>query len=274
MTPKAALRYHGAKWMLGAWIIEHLPPHQVYVEPFGGSAAVLLRKPRAYAEVYNDLNDAVVNLFRVLRDPETAAALADMVTMTPFSRVEFSDGMDDDSYSPVERARRLLIRSYMGFGSNSIDVSSGFRSCSNRSGSTPARDWSRWPQRVPFLTDRLQGVIIESRDAETVMNTHDAETTLHYIDPPYVTETRTANGGYKHEFTDQDHVDLARQLHALQGMVVLSGYPSDLYDGLYPDWHQVERPALADGAKARTEVLWLNEAAHRSLEDNKPRLLL
>lgn len=62
------LRYHGGKWKLAPWIINHMAEHKTYVEPFGGGGSVLIRKPRAYAEVYNDLDGDVVNLFRVARD--------------------------------------------------------------------------------------------------------------------------------------------------------------------------------------------------------------
>ncbi|WP_427452208.1 DNA adenine methylase [Litorimonas sp. WD9-15] len=263
---KSACRYHGAKWMLAPWIIDHLPPHQVFVEAFAGSAAVLLRKPRSYAEVMNDLDDGVVNLFRVLRDPAQAAALREAITLTPFSRVEFDLARDmSTDLDAVEFARRFLVRSFQGHSSASVHKSTGFRSNSNRSGSTPAQDWARWPDRVTALVERLRGVVIEQRDFEPVLRSHDAAATVSYIDPPYVSSTRDAGTDYFHEFTDADHVRLAGVLHDLTGMVVLSGYQSEIYADLFGDWQRVDRPALADGARPRLESLWLNPAASDAL---------
>jgi len=75
MTPaRPVLRYHGGKWKLAPWIIAQMPPHRIYVEPFGGAASVLMRKSRVYAEVYNDRWDSVVNVFRVLRLNRAAAS--------------------------------------------------------------------------------------------------------------------------------------------------------------------------------------------------------
>lgn len=84
-----AIRYHGGKFRLANWIISHFPDHRCYVEPFGGAAGVLLQKPRSYAEVYNDLDGDVVNLFRVLRDPLLNQRLQDACVLTPYSRDEF-----------------------------------------------------------------------------------------------------------------------------------------------------------------------------------------
>ena len=62
------LRYHGGKFKLASWILAHFLPHRVYTESYGGGASVLLQKPRSYAEIYNDLDCEIVNLFRVVRD--------------------------------------------------------------------------------------------------------------------------------------------------------------------------------------------------------------
>jgi DNA adenine methylase len=189
------LRYHGGKWALAPWIISHFPPHQIYVEPFGGAASVLLQKPRCYAEIYNDLDGEIVSLFRVARD--RGRELQQLIELTPYSRAEFHDSFvaSDD---PLEQARRTVMRSYMGFGGNLTRANrdqtpqrTGFRDYSKKNRqSIPAGDWRNWPGALPLIIDRLRGVIIENRPAARVMAEHDTPETLHYVDPPYVHSTR------------------------------------------------------------------------------------
>lgn len=278
---RPVLRYHGGKWKLAPWIISHFPPHRVYVEPFGGAASVLLRKPRSYAEVYNDRWDVVVNVFRVLRDPEQAARLRETISITPFARSEFFGCAYKESgqVDAVERARRTILRSFAGFGSAAVNGEhvTGFRSNAKRSGTIPAHDWMLYPDFIPQFVERMRGVVIENRDALAVIATHDCPEALHYVDPPYPHGTRNmarGNAAYTCEMTDDDHRALAGALRKAKGAVVLSGYPCELYDQeLYPDWQRVECAHLADGARPRTEVLWLNQpsqtvglfdAAHQS----------
>jgi DNA adenine methylase len=66
---RATLRYFGDKWAIAPWIIEYMPEHRVYVEPFCGTASALLRKPRVEPEAYNALDDEIVVFFRVLQNP-------------------------------------------------------------------------------------------------------------------------------------------------------------------------------------------------------------
>ena len=86
---RSALRYLGGKWAIAPWIIEHMPAHRVYVEPFGGAASVLLRKPRSKVEVYNDLDDEIVGIFRILQNPVQWRELIRRLRRTPYSRREF-----------------------------------------------------------------------------------------------------------------------------------------------------------------------------------------
>lgn len=271
---RPVLRYHGGKFgirgTLADRIIAEFPPHRVYVEAFGGGGSVLMRKPRSYAEVYNDRWDAVVNVFRVLRDPATAAELERRLRLTPFARAEFEQTAAAhiaEVTDPVDLARLTIMRSFMGFASGASNpfYATGFRSNSNRSGTTPAYDWQHYPDHIAGFVDRLQGVVIENRDALAIIPQHDSADTLFYVDPPYVHATRSDKARpqreYVFELTDEDHRALAATLRNVKGMVVLSGYDSELYTCLYDGWRQLSFGALAAGARARTEVLWFNAAA-------------
>ncbi|MDI6026743.1 DNA adenine methylase [Corticibacterium sp. UT-5YL-CI-8] len=262
---RPVLRWHGGKWLLAPWIISHFPKHKVYVEPFGGAGSVLMRKERAYAEIWNDLDGEVVNIFRVLRSDQ-AQRLVEALRLTPFSRTEF-DQAYQHSDDPIERARRLVIRSFMGFGSNGHNRVTGFRANSNRSGTTPAHDWVNYPDALALAIQRLAGVTVENKDAKAVIAQHDGPGTLHYVDPPYVFATRADfSKDYAHELTDDQHAELLVFLRGLEGMVVLSGYPSPMYDAALHDWPRIEREALADGAAKRIEVLWINPRCAAALE--------
>lgn len=277
-TPtRPALRWHGGKWRLAPWIIDHLPRHDIYVEPYGGAASVLLRKERARGEVYNDLDSEVVNLFRVLRDPESAAELERRMRLTPFAREEFLAAYQP-SEDPVEQARRLVARSFMAYGTTGRRANqTGFRGkvyCRNQTGPL---DFATYPDALPALVDRLRSVVIEHRDALELIQAHDAPGVLFYVDPPYLPETRTSWRGahndrcYAVEMTVEDHEVLLDLLNGVQGMVVLSGYPSALYDASLQDWRRVERAALADGGQKRTEVLWLNPSCAAALDRGRPQ---
>jgi DNA adenine methylase len=307
MTPLAptrpVLRWHGGKWRHGHHVVAWLPPHRIYVEPFGGVASVLLQKERSAAEVYNDLDGEVLNLFRVLQDPAHANRLIELLRVTPYARAEFQLS-GEPAVDPVERARRIIIRSFMGYGSNAhnarptgfrsntraqVGVSpkgarkhastgfrnfTGFRSNSNESHQTPAHDWLTYPAALELAIARFRAVVIEDREALKVIAQHDSVDTCFYVDPPYLPETRSRGNPsdlnyrmYRHELGRGGHIRLLAALKRVEGMVVLSGYPSELYEQRLKGWHRIEFDALADGARKRTEVLWINPAAMRRFEE-------
>ena len=262
---RPALRYHGGKWKLAPWIIQNLPPHVAYVEPFGGGANVLLRKKPSFIEVYNDLNGMVVNFFRVLR--ERPVEFMNAVELTPYSRQEFveaqSSAPDDDL---LEQARRFYVWAWQGRGRAGVSEPGGWRFMSRDTRSkSPVHDWTN-NQHLWQIVQRLRLVQIEQDDALTVIARYDGPKTLHYVDPPYVQSSRGdrwASSGYAFEYTDEQHRTLADALHQCEGSVVLSGYPSALYDELYGDWTRVERPAQKDNGSSRDlkECLWISKTS-------------
>lgn len=275
---RPALRYHGGKFRLAQWVMGFFPPHTCYVEPFGGAAGVLLQKPRAYAEVYNDLDGDVVNFFQVLQDATLRQQLLEALIVTPYARAEF-----DKAWRPargrVERARRLAIRAQMGFGSGGATKgTTGFRVDTKRQYGTAQVLWAEYPDAIAEAGQRFSGVLIENRPAIEVMQQHDALSTLHFVDPPYVMSTRDMRshgprGAYRHEMTDVDHAELLRGVRELTGMVVLSGYESGLYAEQLEGWQRhttQSRIAAGRGTALRTEVVWINPACVEALRPHRP----
>jgi len=262
------IRYFGGKVKIAPWIVAHLPPHRVYVEPFGGGAAVLLAKPRARVEVYNDLDDGLVNLFRVLRHPTQGEQLLRLVRLTPYARKEFEAAYEPTD-DPVERARRLLVRSHLGHGGEATNGRrTGFRRASHRKearSTHPALDWPRYPARLARLIARLAGVVVEHRPAIEVMAYYDAPDTATYLDPPYLVELlqNPYDRLYNHPLAPLGHEDLAAAASRCAGTVLVSGYHSPLYDRLYAGWQRHERRAVTTGGGRRTEVLWIKPAGHQ-----------
>jgi DNA adenine methylase len=271
---RIAFRYHGSKWRLAPWLMGFFPPHRLYLEPFAGSASVLMQKPRAHAECLNDLDDRVVSVFRVLRDQAKASELRRRLELTPFSRAEF-----EACYTPgddeIDVARKTIALSFMGFGTDAIcrGYRTGFRAKESNGRTLPSNDWANWPEEIPAFVARLRAVLIERIDALELIERMDAPDALIYVDPPYAHSTRSSyvgKHGYRHELLDNGHRALAEVLHAAEGMVVLSGYPSELYDReLYAGWDRHECHAYADGAKPRIEVAWLNPACSAALTAGK-----
>jgi DNA adenine methylase len=265
---RPVLRYHGGKYRLAPWLIQHFPTHRIYVEAFGGAASVLMRKQRTLSEVYNDLDANIVNVFRVLRDRPKAKELHRRLSLTPFARAEFN-ATYDPPVDDIDAAAKAIVRSFMGHGSDSATrgVRTGFRAKSHPR-ALPSMEWANWPNAISAFTARLQGVVIECRNALEVIQRYDAPETLHYVDPPYCHSVRGRVGGthgYKHELSDNDHRELAELLHDVDGMVVISGYPSSLYDEIYAGWECHSKQHWADRGLPRMECIWLNPQCSTAL---------
>lgn len=259
------IRYHGGKFRIADWIISHFPSHEIYVEPFGGAASVLFAKTPSKTEVYNDLDDDVVNLFKVLRDKELSLELAKQLDFTPYSRTEFYEARNE-SDDPVERARRLVIRAQMGFGSaGATKNKTGFRLDTQRGGSNIVSIWGEQPKVITEAAKRLKKVMVENRDALKVIEDHDSDNTLFFVDPPYVLDTRNMSGkAYRHEMNNREHEQLIELLIQLKGKVIVCGYEHPIYKKL--GWSKVTKTVSAagqSGSVLREEVLWINPQAEK-----------
>jgi DNA adenine methylase len=262
MPPKRpVMRYYGGKFRLAPDIVRRMPEHEIYVEPFGGAASVLLCKPRAACEVYNDLDHQVVNVFRMLRDcPE---ALLRGLILTPYAREEYELAYEP-TRDPIEAARRFIFRSCAGIGSDSSNRLNGFRVSLNDQKNVTSMAWANLPAEMAHIVERLRGIVIENTPAVSLMDRFDGKSTLWYLDPPYVLKSRKRKDkGYVHEMTDEDHSVLLQHAKALKGKVIISGYASKLYDHALRGWHRETLGGQRDQTNdTREEVLWSNFKPH------------
>lgn len=276
---RPALRYYGGKWRIAPWVIRHIPSHECYVEPFGGAASVLLRKPRSRLEIYNDLNGDVVNFFRVLR--EETDALVRLIALTPWARAEY-ELSQEACEDPLEAARRFYVSCWMGFGGGRAKWRQGWR-YQIRGGTLwkPSAESFAELRHLYDVADRWRGVQVDCRDAEDVMRACDAPATVFYLDPPYVHSTRSKwKDVYAFELTDGDHERLAELARGLEGMVLISGYPSALYEEVYEahGWKRVEKVTRSNGGGGRkggrrTEGLWMSPRTVEALDRERLPLL-
>ncbi|AXH89429.1 DNA adenine methylase [Micromonospora aurantiaca] len=260
---KPPFPYYGGKITLGPAIASLLPAHAHYVEPYAGSLAVLLAKDPSVHETVNDLDESIVNFWRILR--ERPDDLARVCSLTPHSRSEFEACADIDAAADdLERARRLWVRLTQGRAGRLRRA--GWRHYVDPSGvSTGMPGYlDGYVDRMAAAVERLKNVSLECRPALEVIRTYGARPdVLLYVDPPYLGSTRSNDRSYRHELMgDDDHRELAEALHECKASVVLSGYPSDLYDReLYSGWDRHTMAAstyMTSARSARVEVLWSN----------------
>lgn len=260
---KPPFPYYGGKITIGPAIAALLPPHTHYVEPFGGSLAVLFAKEPSIHETVNDLDESIVNFWRILRDrPDD---LARVCSLTPHSRAEFEASADIDAAADdLERARRLWVRLTQGRAGRLRRA--GWRHYVDPAGVATGMPGylDGYVDRMAAAVERLKNVSLECRPALELIRTYGARPdVLLYVDPPYLGSTRSNDRSYRHELMgDDDHRELAQALYECRATVVLSGYPSDLYDReLYAGWdrHTIAASTYQTTARsARTEVLWSN----------------
>lgn len=255
-TVKPPFAYYGGKMALASEIAALLPAHQHYVEPFAGSLAVLLAKPRSRAETVNDLDGALVTFWRVLRD--NPAELERAAAMTPHSRGEFADAWEDAPDCEIEQARRVWVRLTQSRG-HSLKRTGWKFNRAPEVGHAAQRVMS-FADRMPQAAERLRGVTLENRDALDVIRDYGTEpTACIYADPPYVGSTRATNYGVE-MVSDAQHEAFAEVCHNSRAPVVISGYASPLYARLFEGWHHLEikAPTTLSGDTDRVEVLWSN----------------
>jgi len=107
---RSPIKYVGGKGRMITKLLQFIPKHHTYVEPFGGGASLLFAKEPSPIEIYNDIDETLVSFFRVLRNPEKFAKFYHLVTLTPYSRAEFNTCRKtwQDEKDEVKRVYRMV----------------------------------------------------------------------------------------------------------------------------------------------------------------------
>ncbi len=249
------LKYPGAKNRIAPWIIDHIPEHSVYLEPYFGSGAVFFNKKPCKIETINDLNSDVVNYFKVLRDNPTE--LIELLELTPYCRDEYNNAYDNtDNDTDIEKARKFVVKCFMGFGCSNL-YKNGFRSSQQSNSPHTTKAWCELPETLKKATVRLKNAQIENLSAIEVINRYNTADVFIYADPPYLLDTRKGYL-YKHEMSDEQHIELLELLTKHPGKVMISGYENDLYNNILKGWEKAYKNTTAEKGLQRQEVIWMN----------------
>lgn len=257
------LKWHGGKHYLAKRIVELMPEHIHYVEPFFGGGSVLLNKSaEGVSEVVNDVHKELTNFWRVLQDEKKFAKFARIVEAVPFSQVEWEDSHQRAS-SSVKEAVSFFIRCRQSRAGKFDCFATLSRNRTRRNMNEQASSWLTAVEALPAVANRLKRVVIMCDEATKVIRTQDGKNTFFYLDPPYVHESRVTTSDYDFEMSADQHVELLETIENCEGSVILSGYPNDLYDNRLKNWRTVDiiidnKASSAKEKPRKTERIWMN----------------
>ena len=209
---KSPLGYLGGKSRLAAQIIERIPEHVCYVEPFTGAGWVYFTKEPSRVEVLNDLDGELVTFWRVVQNhlPEFLRCLEGSLV----TRAGFDHDMQQNPklLTDVQRAVRYYRLQRMGFGGKPKNRTFG-ASSARASSFNPLRV----EQTLKETNRRLARTTIESLEACACIRRYDSPKTFFYIDPPYWDLDH-----YAVPFSKEDFERLRDTLRELKGKFLLS----------------------------------------------------
>lgn len=282
----APLKCHGGKWYLADRIIKLFPPrdsYTTYVEPYFGGGSVLLRHdPAGKSEIVNDLNYNLTCFWRTLASPAAFQEMYRRLGGTPFSEVEYGEaqaildrpngGTGGAAQGPDMMTRAwaffVVARQSMSGRGDCFAPASTARTRGGRN--EQANSWWGAIDKLPAVAQRVEGLMIHHGKAVRIVKKYDKPGVLIYLDPPYLvtdvdgTKVRESGDVYDHEMTLEEHRELLEVLVGLKhARVLLSGYPSKLYDSYLTGWRKtvfrIDNKASKKAAKdIKDEVVWSN----------------
>lgn len=259
---RGVLKYPGSKWKIARRLVELIPEHRSYLEPYAGSLAVLFCKRPSAIETVNDLDSDVTNLFWCIQ--KDSQRLARLVMTTPYAREVYDqqfEGTDQSRYaSRFQRAAGFLVRCWQGYGYRTDGYKTGWKNdIQGRERAYALWDWYHLPGWIVEVVERLRVVQIENRPAPEVIRRFWSDNIFMYLDPPYVLGTRKRRRKqYRYEMSDADHEELLKLIPKSPAKIMISGYESEMYNDYLRGWEKRQFQSCAEGGSVRTETVWMN----------------
>jgi len=238
--PDSFIKWMGGKSQLRNRIIQMIPAHKTYTEPFAGGSWVLFGKPRSHIEVINDIDGDLINLYLVIQNnlEEFILALSGIpISETLFN--EFSSNAVDSRYTfpgpeNIKKACKLYFVLMNSFNGNIGSIPSFSYSPDRQS---PFMKFYRTDWNA--ISTRLRDIIILSQDYSKVISKFDGPESFFYLDPPYTVATEN-NQYYRYTFAGSQHKELMVYLSDIKGKFLLSYDNSEEIKELYSMYNIIE----------------------------------
>lgn len=254
---KPPFKIHGSKKYLSKWILENLPEltgEEEYIEPYCGTASVLINKEKSQLEVINDIDPGIVSIFRALRDECSAF-------VKKLKKIEYTKESFEKALTKIE------FNNNLNYATNEFILrrmsKSGMKKSFSCSDSGDNNTWVTMIDELPIISKRIKNCFIFNKPAIDVIKAFNHENTVCYADPPCLQETRISPDSPEYEMTTDDHIELAKVLIDFKGKAIISGYHSTLYKRLYKEWKCIKKiipnnTTQTKNKTKKTECIWMN----------------
>jgi DNA adenine methylase len=268
---KSPISYIGAKTLLGKKFLSYIPVHDLYVEVFGGSAALLFVKQKSRVEVYNDKNLGLVSLYKVFSNEELFNKFYEKIECMPYSREIFEYYINVNADGDVlETAIKYFVKYNMSYSGCGREFSVSFENC---------RRFENLKSYLKVIFKRFNGVIVENLDWKELLdkyielyknNSESFKRGLFiYLDPPYYLDSKNKNDYYEVEMSNDEHKDIVRYLlqytkNDCKIYFMLSGYENKYYKELEDNgWYRVDFNKLQTinynvEDRMKIDSIWMN----------------
>ena len=255
---KPFLNYYGSKTTMTGTLLSYFPlDYKTYLEPFGGGASMLFEKDPHGMEVYNDIEENVWSVFKVIQDEDMFKRFQQRCTLALYSRDLYNEAKQalKTDLDIEDRAYYFFLLSRMSFNGNG-----GFSVCkeSRRGMVKNVSDFLSKVDMLPEYHNRLRRVLIEHKDAMELLDDYNEKGTFAYCDPPYVHDTRKSASGYIHEMEDDEHEKFIEKCLTFKGKLLISGYDNQMYDRLVENGFEKIHFESPNAHSDSIETLWRN----------------